>query len=64
VAVKRTTTKSTTKAPAARRPGSRRKRTPAVTREEIATRAYFLHLEGGHDPVDNWLRAERELIPA
>jgi hypothetical protein len=64
VAVKRTTTKSTTKAPAARKPSIRRKRTPAATPEEIATRAYYLHLDGGPDPLENWLRAERELIPA
>ncbi|MBV8258406.1 MAG: DUF2934 domain-containing protein, partial [Actinobacteria bacterium] len=34
------------------------------TEESIATRAYFLHLEGGDDPVQNWLRAERELVGA
>jgi hypothetical protein len=61
---KRTESK-TTKAPAARKPAVRRKRTPApeitVTREDIATRAYYIHLEGGHDPFENWLRAEAEL---
>ena len=38
------------------------KKAPAVTQEDVATRAYYLHLEGGHDPVENWLRAERELV--
>ena len=60
VAVKSTTEKKT---PAARKPAvRRRKRTPEISQEEIATRAYYLHLEGGHDPVANWLRAERELV--
>jgi Protein of unknown function (DUF2934) len=57
---KSTEAKSTTKT-AARRPGIRRKRAAKVTHEEIATRAYYLHLEGGHDAFENWLRAEREL---
>jgi hypothetical protein len=63
---KRTESK-TSKAPAARKPAIRRKKAaPAivVSQEDIATRAYFIHLEGGHDPFENWLRAERELIPA
>jgi len=34
-----------------------------VTHEQIALRAYELHLHGaGADPMDNWLRAERELV--
>jgi hypothetical protein len=45
-----------------------RKRTAApapVTHEQIALRAYELHLLGvGADPMDNWLRAERELVTA
>jgi hypothetical protein len=33
--------------------------------QEIAKRAYFIHLEeGGSDELTNWLRAERELMPA
>lgn len=59
---KRTEPKS--KAPTARKPAIRRKKAaPAilVSQEEIAMRAYYLHLEGGHDPFENWLRAEREL---
>jgi hypothetical protein len=61
---KRTESK-TSKAPAARKPAVRRKRVPApeltVSHEDIATRAYYIHLEGGHDPCENWLRAEAEL---
>ena len=60
---KRTEAK-TSKAPAARKPVIHRKRSPQGTPEEIATRAYYLHLEGGHDPLENWLRAERELVGA
>jgi Protein of unknown function (DUF2934) len=61
---KRTEPKAT-KAPAARKPAIRRKKAaPAIvpaSYEDIATRAYFLALEGGHDPFENWLRAEHEL---
>jgi Protein of unknown function (DUF2934) len=64
MAPKRTEPK-TSKAPAARKPAIRRRRaatTVAVSSEQIATRAYFLHLDGGDDPLENWLRAEREII--
>lgn len=63
MAAKRTESK-TSKAPAARKPAIRRKKAAVaiVSYEDIATRAYYLHLEGGHDPFENWLRAERELI--
>jgi hypothetical protein len=61
---KRTEPKAT-KAPAARKPAIRRKKAaPAIvppSYEDIATRAYFIHLDGGHDPFENWLRAETEL---
>jgi hypothetical protein len=63
---KRTESK-TSKAPAARKPALRRKKAAPVleiTHEHIAERAYYLHLEGGHDPFENWLRAERELVTA
>jgi hypothetical protein len=60
---KRTESKST-KAPAARKPALRRKRASKVTPENIAVRAYYIHLEGGSDPHENWLRAERELVEA
>lgn len=63
MATKRTESKSA-KAPSVRKPTVRRKRTPKVTYEDIATRAYYLHLEGGHDPHENWFRAERELVGA
>ncbi len=61
MAGKRTTPKAT-KAPSARKGAGRRWQT--VTQEEIAARAYFLHLEGGRDPLENGLRAERELVGA
>jgi hypothetical protein len=32
--------------------------------DHVATRAYYIGLEQGGDPVENWLRAERELIAA
>ncbi|HET8527938.1 MAG TPA: DUF2934 domain-containing protein [Gaiellaceae bacterium] len=57
------TESTTSKAPAARKRAVRRKPT-SPSEEEIATRAYYLHLEGGHDPFENWLRAERELAAA
>lgn len=62
---KRTEAK-TSKAPAARKPAIRRKKPSAaiVSYEHIATRAYYLHLAGGHDPLENWLRAEAELVTA
>jgi hypothetical protein len=63
MAPKRTESK-TSKAPVARKPAIRRKRAPKITHEDIATRAYYLHLEGGHDPLENWIRAERELVGA
>ena len=30
--------------------------------EHVAERAYYIHLDEGGDPVENWLRAERELV--
>jgi hypothetical protein len=59
---KRTETKvkAPAKAKAALKPTVRRRR-KAATEGDIALRAYFLHLDGGHDPVENWLQAEREL---
>ena len=39
-----------------------RRKKPVVTAGQIAERAYFLHLAGGADPLQNWLAAERELI--
>jgi len=57
MAVKRTTTEKTT---TPRKPALRRRKR-AVTHDQIAERAYFLHLERGGDPFENWLVAEREL---
>ena len=38
---------------------------PVAVHDEIAVRAYFLHLQAPEsDEVGNWLRAERELTPA
>ena len=63
---KRTESKSS-KAPSTRKPALRRKRVAPITEvshDDIATRAYYIHLEGGHDPFENWLRAEAELTTA
>ncbi len=49
--------------PAARKRTTRAKKTE-LTHDRIAERAYFLHLESGADPLDDWLRAERELATA
>lgn len=32
--------------------------------EHVATRAYYIHLETGGEALENWLQAERELLPA
>ena len=53
---------TTTRKPAAKR--TARKKKAEITFEHIATRAYFIHLQEGGDPQSNWLRAERELVPA
>jgi hypothetical protein len=61
------TESTTSKAPVTRKPAVRRKRVaaaPTVSHEDIATRAYYIHLEGGPDPFENWLRAEHELAAA
>jgi hypothetical protein len=51
---KRTTTAS--------RPRTRRRK---PTHDQIAVRAYFLHLEAPQsDELGNWLRAEREMAAA
>jgi Protein of unknown function (DUF2934) len=33
-----------------------------LTWDDVATRAYYIHLEEGGDATENWLRAEQELI--
>jgi len=59
-------TEKSTKPPARRtRAAKPRTKRRKPTQEEIATRAYFIHLdEGGRDDLENWLRAERELAAA
>ncbi|HEY0415278.1 MAG TPA: DUF2934 domain-containing protein [Gaiellaceae bacterium] len=58
---------ATTK-PAARRTVTRRTKKAegtdpiVLTWEHVATRAYYIHLEEGGDPLQNWLRAESELV--
>jgi hypothetical protein len=59
---KTTETTSTPKKTTTRRVTARRRKTTDVTHDHIATRAYFLHLEGGGDATANWLQAERELV--
>jgi hypothetical protein len=67
---RRATEAAATTKPAAKRTVTRRTkkveaREPIVlVREHVARRAYYIHLEEGGDPVENWLRAERELIAA
>jgi hypothetical protein len=56
-------TKTTTRKPATKRTTTRKKKVE-ITHEHVATRAYFIHLEEGGDAHANWLRAERELVPA
>ena len=65
--------KATEAAASTRKPGGkktttttrRRKAAPVeATWDHVATRAYYIHLEEGGDPTENWLRAERELIAA
>jgi Protein of unknown function (DUF2934) len=56
--VRRTVRTATTRRRAASAP-------PPVKHEDIALRAYELHLEGGDgDAMAHWLRAERELVSA
>jgi hypothetical protein len=55
-------TKPATKKAATRR--TKKLETIELTWDHVATRAYYISLEEGGDPTENWLRAERELIPA
>jgi Protein of unknown function (DUF2934) len=66
---KATEAAATTTKTAAKRTVTRRKKTEAtepivLNWEDVATRAYYIHLEQGGDPFENWLRAERELVAA
>ena len=47
-----------------RKPATARAQRRAVTHDDVARRAYELHLAGGADAFDNWVRAERELSAA
>jgi hypothetical protein len=61
-----------TEAAATKKPAAKKVTTPRRTKkatepvvltwEHVATRAYYIHLEEGGDPNDNWLRAEQELV--
>ena len=64
---KTTEAAATTKPAAKKRTVTRRRKTEAsepivFTWEHIAERAYYIHLDEGGDPVENWLRAESELV--
>jgi hypothetical protein len=67
---RKATEAAATKKPAAKRTVTRRTKKVEATEpivltwEHVATRAYYIHLEEGGDALENWLRAERELIPA
>jgi Protein of unknown function (DUF2934) len=58
---KRTSTRKTTKPTATGTTRRTRKKAIVPTPDQIAERAYFIHLDEGGDPFGNWLRAEREL---
>jgi hypothetical protein len=55
-------TRTTTRKPATKR--TPRAKKVEITHDHIATRAYYIHLEEGGDAYENWVRAERELVPA
>ena len=67
---RKATEAAATKTPAAKKTVTRRtKKTEAIEPvvlkwEHVATRAYYIHLEAGGDPLENWLRAEREFVAA
>ena len=65
---RKATEAAATKKPAAKKTTTTRRTTKKATEpivlnwEHVAERAYYIHLEEGGDPTDNWLRAERELV--
>jgi hypothetical protein len=65
---RKTTEAAATTKPVAKRTVTRRKKkteeTIVLTWEHVAERAYYIHLDAGGDPVENWLRAEQELAVA
>ena len=63
------TTEAAAKKPVPKKTVTRRKKVEEtqpleLSWDHVATRAYYIGLESGGDPIENWLRAERELIPA
>ena len=56
------TKKTAAKKPATRRTTKKATEPVVLTWEHVATRAYYIHLEEGGDAVENWLRAEHELV--
>jgi hypothetical protein len=65
---RKATEAAATKKPAAKKTTTRRTKKATepivLTWEDVATRAYYIHLEEGGDARENWMRAERELAPA
>ena len=65
---KATEAAATTKPAATKRTVTRRTKKAeepiVLTWEHVATRAYYISLDEGGDPFENWLRAERELVAA
>jgi Protein of unknown function (DUF2934) len=67
---RKATEAAATKRTAAKRTITRRTKKTEATEptvlvwEHVAERAYYIHLEEGGDPTENWLRAERELVAA
>ena len=64
---RKTTEAAATKKPVAKRTVTRRKKTEetvVLTWEHVAERAYYISLDQGGDPFENWLRAEQELAVA
>lgn len=58
------TTKPVAKEKTVARRTKKTKETIVLTWEHVAERAYYIHLDEGGEPVENWLRAERELAVA
>jgi len=56
------TTKTPAKKTVTRRTTKKIDEPTVLSWEHVATRAYYIHLEAGGDPLENWLRAERELV--
>jgi hypothetical protein len=61
---KRPTTRKSTKPTSTGTTRRTRKKPVVPTPDQIAERAYFIHLDEGGDAFGNWLRAERELSAA